>query len=737
MIQAKCNFAWNENWTAISVAQGSSSVYKLVGKVTGQCMEVASASKTSGAVVDQNTCNGGANQLWTFAPAGPSFKIVNQNSSMCVNVDGSNLNAGGDPLDDNASITQKPCSSAANFLWTFSSGLFTSSSLIVAQAAHSGQCLNVYGGSTQVGGGIIQWPCAGSANEQWTLLPTGGLYQVVATNSGLCLSNNGTVAQGANLMQATCSTANTGGLWSLSAVNSSYQLISANSGLCMDVYGAGQGAGTGVIQWQCSGALNQSWSLSNATLPSAWSAVTTLPLVPAAVANLPNGQLLTWSAYQPDYYENDIGSASGQTYTSVFDPVSGSASSVVVTSTGDDMFCPGTTNLSDGRILVNGGSSSPKTSIYNPATSGWVSDAVMNIPRGYEGNTLLSNGTVLTFGGSWSGPAAVRMGEVWSKGAGWSVLSGLPTTNVLGTDTDATKDDDHLWLFAQSNGRVFHAGPSSQMNWITTTGTGSITSAGNRSDDPYSQNGKAMMYDVGMIMKTGGAQAYNKVAAEASTYVININNGVTVNKVAPMAYPRTFANGVVLPNGQIVISGGQTSALQWSDSNSVLIPEIWDPATLVFRQLAPMQVPRNYHSSSILMQDGRVFSGGGGLCYFDCGVDHLNAEILTPPYLLNADGTAATRPVISSAPATAALGSTVTVKTSAPVVSFVLMRLSSATHSVNNDQRRIPVLLASTSGNSYSLSIPSDPGTVLPGYYWIFAFNAQGVPSVGSTVLIN
>jgi galactose oxidase len=65
------------------------------------------------------------------------------------------------------------------------------------------------------------------------------------------------------------------------------------------------------------------------------------------------------------------------------------------------------------------------------------------------------------------------------------------------------------------------------------------------------------------------------------------------------------------------------------------------------------------------------------------------------------------------------------------------MRLSSTTHTVNNDQRRVPLQIQSTSGNTYTLAIPSNPGIVLPGYYWLFALNAQGVPSVGAVILIS
>jgi hypothetical protein len=154
-----------------------------------------------------------------------------------------------------------------------------------------------------------------------------------------------------------------------------------------------------------------------------------------------------------------------------------------------------------------------------------------------------------------------------------------------------------------------------------------------------------------------------------------------------------------------------------------------------------MQVPRTYHSTAILLPDGRVFAGGGGQCGTGCAQNHLNAEILTPPYLLNTDGSAATRPVIDSAPTSVTLGSTLSVTTAGPVTSFALMRLSATTHTVNNDQRRIPLTITSTTAEKgaqvYTLSMPSsDPGVVLPGYYMLFALNSSGVPSVSATVQV-
>jgi galactose oxidase len=726
-VQWRCNSAPNEQWTV----QPSGGAFRVIEQQTGQCLSVSGGATAAGAQIVQTTCSGGASELWSFPAAGTGLQMVSRASGLCASV----LDNG---TADGTNIVQASCRTASNFIWTFSSGLISPATAVDLQADHSGQCLNVKSASKTSGAAVIQWPCGNAANGQWTLTPSGGSYQVVSQNSAMCLTVSGaSTSAGAAIVQTPCGTASNQ-LWSLKPVGHGYQLVAQNSGLCLTVNGASQSSGATAVQTACSAALNDLWSVSPATLPSSWTGVISLAVNPIGIANLPNGKLVMWSANNLSSFEGDIGGGSGVTYTSVFNPADNSSAAILVTSTGDDMFCPGTANLPDGRILVNGGSSSPKTSIYDPTNGTWSSSGQMNIPRGYEGDTLLTSGSVLTLGGSWSGGRGNKNAELWTNGS-WHLLSGVTAAPITGPDPQGVyRGDNHLWLFAQSGGQVFHAGPSAEMHWITTSGNGSITSAGSRGDDAFAINGNAVLYDVGTVLKTGGGAAYQSGSATTSTYVIKIAATPTVTKIAPMAYARSFSNGVVLPNGQVVIVGGQTMPVPFSDATAILIPELWDPDTQVFRQLKPMQTPRVYHSTGILLPDGRVFSGGGGQCGDGCSANHFNGEILTPPYLLNADGTAAARPAITLAPTTATLGSSISVATDTPVMSFVLMRLSSTTHTVNNDQRRVRLTIQSTSGtSSYHLAIPSDPGTVLPGYYLLFALNAKGVPSLAATLRIN
>ena len=371
----------------------------------------------------------------------------------------------------------------------------------------------------------------------------------------------------------------------------------------------------------------------------------------------------------------------------------------------------------------------------------------MTTERGYQASATLSDGRIFTIGGSWSGGyggttgVPHKAGEVFSAATGWRALPGADVVPMLTDDANPNGDyrkDNHAWLFAWSGGSVLQAGPSRAMNWYTTTGTGGVTPAGTRGDDTDAMNGNAVMYDAGKILTIGGAPSYEQSDATTNAYVVTINGAgtaVTTRKVPSMANARAFHNSVVLPDGKVAVFGGENFAVPFSDNTAVLSAEMWDPATETFTTLAPAAIPRTYHSVALLLPDGRVFTGGGGLCGTDCPQNHFNAEIFTPPNLLNADGTPAERPTIVTAPKTAANGATITVATDRTVTGFSIIRMGTATHSVDTDQRRIS-LTPTVAGRGYTLTIPADPGVAVPGYYMLFALNAKGVPSVAKTIRI-
>ncbi|GIM89382.1 hypothetical protein Ato02nite_011750 [Paractinoplanes toevensis] len=470
-----------------------------------------------------------------------------------------------------------------------------------------------------------------------------------------------------------------------------------------------------------------------------WSAPVGFPLVPVAAALLPNGKILTWSAE----YADDFNGGTGSTLTATYDPATGVVTQRDVVETGHDMFCPGISVLPDGRIMITGGNDAEVTSIYNPATDAWTRGPDMKTPRGYQSSVTLGDGRVFTIGGSWSGgngnvDVAHKSGEVWSASTGWKSLPGANVVPMLTADTTNGdyRKDNHAWLFAWSGNKVLQAGPSKAMNWYTADGNGTVAAAGTRGDDTDAMNGNAVMYDTGKILTLGGAPNYDDSAATANAYVLTISGStVTTKKVGSMANTRAFQNSVVLPDGKVLVTGGQNFAVPFSDNTTVYSAELYDPATEKFSTMASATVPRNYHSVSLLMPDGRVFSGGGGLCGGDCTTNHFDGQFFTPPYLLNEDGTAATRPTITTAPTTAANGATINVKTGAAVTGFSIIRMGTATHTVDTDQRRLSLTPTAANGG-YNLTVPADKGIAVPGYWMLFALDAKGVPSVAKIIKI-
>ena len=128
-----------------------------------------------------------------------------------------------------------------------------------------------------------------------------------------------------------------------------------------------------------------------------------------------------------------------------------------------------------------------------------------------------------------------------------------------------------------------------------------------------------------------------------------------------------------------------------------------------------------------------MLSAGSGACGDGCAANHLDGQIFSPPYLYAANGSLATRPAITAAPAIGEAGSSITALATGAIAKWSMVRLSATTHAINTDQRYLPISSTANGNGSYTLTLESNPNVLLPGYYWIFAIDSAGVPSVGRT----
>jgi hypothetical protein len=176
-------------------------------------------------------------------------------------------------------------------------------------------------------------------------------------------------------------------------------------------------------------------------------------------------------------------------------------------------------------------------------------------------------------------------------------------------------------------------------------------------------------------------------------------------------------------------------------NNAATTAERWNPATGQWTVLAGASRIRQYHSTAALLPDGRVMTGGGGICgvCMDVGYLEKNIEYFTPPYLYKNDGSGqlATRPVISAAPTGIGINASfaVTSANAASIRKVGLVGLGDVTHGVDQGQRYIP-LSFTTAGTTLTVTGPPNGGVAPPGYYMLFVIDAAGVPSVAKMVQV-
>ena len=186
---------------------------------------------------------------------------------------------------------------------------------------------------------------------------------------------------------------------------------------------------------------------------------------------------------------------------------------------------------------------------------------------------------------------------------------------------------------------------------------------------------------------------------------------------------RVWPNSVLLPDGKVLAVGGGRGGTY---ANPVLQSELFDPATETWSVMASQQAPRVYHGTAVLLPDGRVLSAG-----HDNGGYQTTGEVYSPPYLFKG-----ARPTIAGAPSSVGYGAQFSVSTpdAGSIERIALLRPSSTTHSLNQDQRSVDLAFSVTDANTLSVAAPGGGIEAPPGPYMLFLISASGVPSVASFI---
>ena len=441
-----------------------------------------------------------------------------------------------------------------------------------------------------------------------------------------------------------------------------------------------------------------------------WSTPINWPHVAVHAVLMPNGKVLTWE---------DLGLGT------VWDPTSGQFTNVGTGSV--DIFCAGQILLPNGKVFVVGGdgavggTGNNKSNLFDPTTQSWSVAANMTGLRWYPTATVLGDGKVLAMSGSTNCTTvdcANLIPEIYDPVANtWTSLNGASKQVPL-----------YPFMFVMADGRVIHVGGSeapTQTEILDTTAQTWTTI-----DTQTLEGGSATMFAPGKILKTGSSSNETFPGASLNTaYLLDLNQPTPAwRQLTSMAFARSFHNTTNLPDGQVLITGGGSMKEGLNPTNAVKEAEMWNPITETFTTLARGQNPRQYHSTALLLTDGRVMVGGNGNNYGSA--DQLNVEIYSPPYLFKGP-----RPTISSSPATIQYNSNFSITTpdGASISKVRLIRTGAVTHSFDHNGGAMDLNFSQVAGG-LDIQAPASSNLAPSGYYMLFIVNSNGVPSVSSMV---
>jgi hypothetical protein len=527
------------------------------------------------------------------------------------------------------------------------------------------------------------------------------------------------------------------------------------------------------------GAALRSLAAADAGDVGRWSEPTRVPSLAIHAVVLPTGKVL-WFSRTPD---NDGGTAH------LYDPATGASRSVpppeVEHGNGKvlpaNIWCGGQAQLPDGRVLVAGGNLAYPTGDGNPQSgrgykgAAWVfafdpftetwerlskpdgSPWDMVHGRWYPTLTTLSDGRVLIVGG-WDERGHqddVREVEVFTPRA---TPGGRDRLDVVGTLPGYVNIYPHMFLLPKTTlagqaagDRVLLAGPGTgdgyvlhteDWSWHRLPGPSRSRFWGTAVLEPGGPQGPAR------VTLIGGADVEANPSAPqptATSEYLDLNDAGWANQDHPtpewhdgpaLDHARAHFNTVLLPDGSKLSAGGgwgqEPDGSLYGDP--VYEAELYDPAAGDWRPAGKEDDARTYHSTAVLLPDGRVLSAG------DDRPDHLpesgrTAQLYSPPYLAGGD---AARPVVTDAPRAVRYGARLPISVSDPaaVARVVLMRPGATTHAVDMEQRSIE--LARRAGEAgVVLTSPPDPSVAPPSWYMLFALDARGVPSVARWIQLD
>ncbi len=376
-----------------------------------------------------------------------------------------------------------------------------------------------------------------------------------------------------------------------------------------------------------------------------------------------------------------------------------------------DLHCASQATLADGRVLIGGGQGGEThegiqvTALFDAFTKTWSRGADMNDARWYATLLPLDDGRVVITTGDDENKQRVLEPEIYDPAADtWTTLTGAARSDTL-----------YTFMYQLTDGRIYQAGPRTKTWFLDITGDGAWTPGPTNVIGASGYSVSSAMFRPDLILNAGGGDP-----AYADASIIDMKQASPAwRSTAPMNFARRRHDLTILPDGTVLAVGGTSRADD--DAFAVLEAELFDPDTETWTVMDAMIEERMYHSSTVLLPDGRVVAAGG-----EGGERRKHAQVFSPPYLFKGP-----RPTITGAPDAVAYGQTFVVSTpdASSIASVAMLRAAGATHTYDQNQRFVPLDFVAGSGE-LQIAAPPDAFTAAPGYFMLFLVNEAGVPAI-------
>jgi hypothetical protein len=316
------------------------------------------------------------------------------------------------------------------------------------------------------------------------------------------------------------------------------------------------------------------------------------PYTGAAAILLNNGKVLIAGGLS--------GGANLNSFSEVYDPATGLFTQTGAMVNPREAFTA--TLLQDGTVLFAGGeiignAATSAAEIYDPSIGAFTVTGSMNFPReNHTASFLPINGQVLIAGGT-SAPFRPASAELYDPQTGTFILTGsLQETRINHTATALA--NSQVIVAAGSGGQLL----CSIETYDPTTGI--FTSPSVFMKAVRTGHGTTRLAD-GRVLLTGGQDAYSNVNSSAEIYDPAAGSfSLTTGLMNQGRYGHT---ATILQNGNVLVVGGYSDS---AGANLVPTAELFNPVSGTFSPTSSPNVPRAYHTATLL-GNGMVLIAGG------------------------------------------------------------------------------------------------------------------------------